>query len=372
MGGHSWRFITILGIQIRIDPSWLIIAVLISYSLFFGVTAIYPAVGTISAAVVSLLGAGLFFSSVLVHELTHALVARRRGIDTKDITLFLFGGFAQANVDSKGPVDEFIVSVVGPLASFWLAGFFAVAQALVGSVADGALAGILGYLAWANFLLGIFNLLPGLPLDGGRVLRSALWRWTGNLDRSTKVASVAGEVIGYALMGVGVLVFFAGGQFQGLWFAAIGWFLSDSARSTYTGMQVRHALEHVEVADIMEADPVRVPAGVTITTAVHDYLLRHDHDAFGIERAGRIVGVVTLESVRRVPRGDWNQYAIADVMTPVADDTIVDPHAPMTTVIDRFEGSTECIPVGDPDHVVGVITPWDLANWLRRRHALIA
>jgi CBS domain-containing protein len=286
--------------------------------------------------------------------------------------LYLFGGATQANVASKGPFDEFIVSLVGPVSSFGLALFFGAARMVVLSVADGALAGIFGYLAWANFLLGIFNLLPGLPLDGGRVLRSALWKTTGSLDRSTKIASVAGEVLGYALMLVGALTFFAGGIFQGLWFAAIGWFLAHSARASYTEMRVRHLLEQVEAVDVMAADPIRIPAGTTIADAINDYLLRHDHDAFGIESSGRIVGIVTLDSVRRVPKRDWTSHPIEVVMTSVTNDTIVDPHTSMDAVLDRFEQSVESIAVGYPERVVGVITPWDLTTWLRRRHALAA
>lgn len=369
MSGHSWRILRILGIDIKVDASWLIIAVLISYSLFFGLTAVYPAVGTASAVVISILGAGLFFASVLIHELTHSLVGRMRGIKIKDITLFLFGGATQANVASKGPFDEFIVSIVGPLASFVLAVVFWVAHTLVLSAADGALAGIFGYLAWANLLLGIFNLLPGLPLDGGRVLRSALWGSTGSLDRATRIASVSGEVLGYGLMVLGVLVLFGGAIFQGIWFAAIGWFLSDSARKSGNEMRIRRLLEHVEAAEIMEADPVRIPAGTTVGAAVQDYLLRHDHDAFCVEDAGRVVGIVTLESVRGVPRGSWSKRLIDEVMTAVTTDTIVDPHASMDNVLDRFEGSAGSIPVGYPDRVVGVITRWDLMSWLRRRSA---
>ncbi len=371
MTGHSWRLARVFGIDIRIDSSWPIVAALISYSLFLGLTAVYPAVGTVAAAVISLCGAVLFFASVLLHELTHAVVARRRGFAVKDITLYLFGGATQANVDSKGPFDEFIVSVVGPLSNFGLAVVFGAARALVLS-ADGALAGILGYLAWANLVLGVFNLLPGLPLDGGRVLRSALWKSTGDVDRSTKIASFTGQVLGYALMFAGALAFFSGGSFQGIWFAAIGWFLAGSARASYTQMRLRGLLEHVEAAEVMEADPVRIPARTTVADAVHDYLLRHDHDAFAVEDAGRVLGVVTLESVRKLPRRDWNSFWITEVMTPITDDTTVDPHAPMDAVLQRFEESRESLAVGYPGHVVGVITPWDLTMWLRRRHALAA
>jgi Zn-dependent protease/CBS domain-containing protein len=370
LSGHSWRVLRVFGIDIKVDGSWLIIAVLISYSLFFGLTSVYPAVGTSSAIAISVLGAALFFASVLIHELTHSLVARMRGFKVKDITLFLFGGATQANVASRGPFDEFMVSIVGPLASFVLAILFWVAHTLVLSVADGALAGILGYLAWANLLLGIFNLLPGLPLDGGRVLRSALWGSTGNLDRATRIASVSGEVLGYGLMVLGVLVLFGGATFQGIWFAAIGWFLSSSARTSGNEMRIRRLLEHVEAAEIMEADPVRIPAGITVATAVKDYLLRHDHDAFCVEDSEHVVGIVTLESVRRMPRGGWSTRLIDEVMTPVTTDTIVEPHASMDNVLDRFEGSADSVPVGYSDRVVGVITARDLMSWLHRRSAL--
>lgn len=261
MSGNSWRLMRVAGIDIKIDSSWLIIAALVSISLFFGLSGVYPNVGTIATAAISVLGAILFFGSVLVHELIHAVVARRRGFAVKDITLYLFGGATQANVQSKGPVDEFVVSVVGPITSLALAVVFWIVRAAVLTVEDGALAGILGYLAWANTLLGFFNLLPGLPLDGGRVLRSLLWKSTHNLDRSTKIASVSGEVIGYGLIVLGVFVFFAGAIFQGLWFAAIGWFLATSARASYGEMRMRRALEHVEAAEVMEADPVHIPAG---------------------------------------------------------------------------------------------------------------
>jgi Zn-dependent protease/predicted transcriptional regulator len=367
MSGSSWRLMRVGGIDVKIDASWLIIAALVSISLYFGLSVVYPEVGTVAAAAISLLGAMLFFGSVLVHELMHAFVARRRGFTVTDITLYLFGGATQANIESKGPADEFIVSIVGPLTSFGLAILFGIARATVLAVEDGALAGILGYLAWANTLLGVFNLLPGLPLDGGRVLRSVLWRTTGDIDRSTRIASVAGEVIGYGLIVVGVFVFFAGAIFQGLWFAAIGWFLATSARAAYAEMRMRRALERVEALEIMEADPIRIPAGTTIATAVNEYLLRHDHDAFGIEDEGRVVGVVTLVSVRKVARAEWSMHRISEVMTPITAANVVDPHTPMDKVLDRFEGAADSIAVGDRDHVVGVITPWDLTVWLRRR-----
>ena len=367
MSGHSWRLMRVMGIDVRIDPSWLIIAALVSTSLFFGLSVVYPDVETVAAAAISILGAVLFFASVLVHELMHAVVARRRGFTVKDITLYLFGGATRANIESKGAADEFIVSVVGPITSLALAVVFWIARGAVISVEDGALAGILGYLAWANTLLGVFNLLPGLPLDGGRVLRSVLWKSTGNLDRATKIASAAGEVLGYGLIVLGVLLFFAGAIFQGLWFAAIGWFLATSARASYTEMRMRRALEHVEAVDVMEANPHRIPAGTTIAAAVNEYMLRHDHDAFGIEDSGRVVGVVTLVSVRKVPKAGWTTRRIAEVMTPVMDANLVDPHTPMDVVLERFEGAADSIVVGDRDHVVGVITSWDLSVWLRRR-----
>ena len=210
MFGTSWRVGRIAGIEIRIDSSWAVIALLITYSMYLRASVLYPELSGSGAVALGILATVLFFGSVLVHELAHALVSQARGIRVQDITLFLFGGATRARVDSRGPGDEFLIALVGPLTSGLLAGLFAIVAGLGRDVLSRPLAGTFGYLAWTNLLLAVFNLAPGFPLDGGRLLRSAIWKATGSLARATRVASVAGQVVGWLLVAAGVAWLLAG------------------------------------------------------------------------------------------------------------------------------------------------------------------
>src|ERR671918_958490 len=204
MFGTSWRVGRIAGIEIRIDSSWAVIALLITYSMYLRLSVLYPELSGGGAVALGILAAVLFFGSVLVHELAHALVAQARGIRVQDITLFLFGGATRAKVESRGPGDEFVIAAVGPLTSGVLAALFGVVAGLGRNLLSGPMAGTFGYLAWTNLLLAAFNLVPGFPLDGGRLLRSAIWKATGGLPRATRIASLAGQVVGWLLVAAGV------------------------------------------------------------------------------------------------------------------------------------------------------------------------
>src|ERR671937_2405760 len=201
MSGTSWRVARIAGIEVRIDSSWAVIALLITYSMYLRLATLYPELSGGGAVGLAILATVLFFGSVLVHELAHALVSQARGIRVQDITLFLFGGATRARVESRGPGDEFLIAAVGPLTSGLLAVLFAIVAGLGGDVLSRPLVGTFGYLAWTNLLLAVFNLVPGFPLDGGRLLRSAIWKATGSLGRATRVASLAGQGGGLAAGG---------------------------------------------------------------------------------------------------------------------------------------------------------------------------
>src|SRR5215218_6215497 len=196
MFGTSWRVGRIAGIEVRIDSSWAVIALLITYSMYLRLSVLYPELEGGGAVGLAVLSAVLFFGSVLVHELAHALVAQARGIRVQDITLFLFGGATRARVESRGPGDEFLIALVGPLTSGLLAGLFGIVAGLGSDLLSRPLAGTFGYLAWTNLLLAAFNLVPGFPLDGGRLLRAAIWKATGSLGRATRTASVSGQGAG--------------------------------------------------------------------------------------------------------------------------------------------------------------------------------
>src|ERR671914_1229406 len=369
--GTSWRVGRIAGIEVRVDSSWVVIALLITYSMYLRLSSLYPELSGGGAVGLAILSAVLFFCSVLVHELAHALVAQARGIRVQDITLFLFGGATRAKVDSRGPGDEFLIALVGPLTSGLLAALFGIVASLGGDVLSAPLAGTLGYLAWTNLLLAGFNLVPGFPLDGGRLLRSAIWRATGSLARATRIASLAGQGVGWLLVAAGVAWLLAGDLAGGIWFAFIGWFLVQAARASSHDLQLQQLLGSVEAEDVMAANLVRIPPEVSLQDAVDDYFMRYDHSAFPVEEHGRTIGLLTLRGVRRVPRDQWPTRRVREHMVPLGDQVVVAPDARMDGVVGKLQdGQANRVLVVEDGEVVGIITPTDLTRWLRRWRTL--
>ena len=373
MFGTSWRVGRIAGIEVRVDSSWVVIALLITYSMYLRFSVLYQELSGVGAVGLGILATVLFFGSVLVHELAHALVAQARGIRVQDITLFLFGGATRARVESRGPGDEFIIALVGPLTSGLLAALFGIIAGLGGDVLSRPLAGTFSYLAWTNLLLAAFNLVPGFPLDGGRLLRSAIWRATGSLSRATRIAAVSGQAVGWLLVAGGVAFLLAGDLAGGIWFAFIGWFLVQAARSSYQELQLQQLLRGVEAEEVMAGDLVRIPPELSLQDAVDDYFMRYDHGAFPVEEQRRTIGLLTLRGVRRVPREQWPTRRVRDHMVPLGDQVVVAPDARMDDVLGKLQdGEAGRVLVVQDGEVVGIITPSDLARWLRRSRALQA
>jgi Zn-dependent protease/CBS domain-containing protein len=371
MFGTSWRVGRIAGIQVRIDSSWAVIALLITYSMYLRASVLYPELSGGGAVALGILATVLFFGSVLVHELAHALVSQARGIRVQDITLFLFGGATRARVESRGPGDEFLIALVGPLTSGLLAALFGTIAGLGGDVLSVPLVGTFGYLAWTNLLLAGFNLVPGFPLDGGRLLRSAIWKATGSLARATRVASLSGQGVGWLLVAAGVASLLAGDLAGGIWFAFIGWFLVQAARASYQELQLRDLLRGVEAEDVMAGDLLRIPPDLSLQEAVDDYFMRYDHGAFPVDEQGRTIGLLTLRGVRRVPREQWPSRRVREHMVPLSDQVVVAPDARMDAVLGKLEdGEAGRVLVVQDGEVVGIITPSDLTRWLRRWRAL--
>jgi Zn-dependent protease/CBS domain-containing protein len=370
MFGTSWRLGRIAGIEVRIDRSWTVIALLITYSLYLRFSTIYPELSTIRAVGLAIVAAVLFFGSVLGHEMAHALVSQARGIRVQDITLFLFGGATRARVESRGPGDEFVITVVGPLASAVLAVIFGLVDVLGRDVLPRSVAGAFGYLAWVNLLLAAFNLVPGFPLDGGRLLRSAVWKATGSLPRATRVAAISGQTVGWLLIIGGVAFLLSGNLAGGIWFAFIGWFLIQAARSSYEDLQLRQMLSNVEAHDVMARDLLRIPPDITLQQAVDDYFMRYDHGAFPVDDQGRTIGLLTIKGVRRVPREQWATQRVRDFIVPLGDQIAAAPDARMDKVMAKLDaGDGRRTLVVDDGEVVGIITPSDVTRWLNRRRA---
>jgi Zn-dependent protease/predicted transcriptional regulator len=371
MFGTSWRVGRIAGIEVRIDSSWAVIALLITYSMYLRISFLYRDLSGGGAVALAILSAVLFFGSVLVHELAHALVSQARGIRVQDITLFLFGGATRARVESRGPGDEFLIALVGPLTSLLLAALFGIVAGLGRSVLSAPLAGTFGYLAWVNLVLAVFNLVPGFPLDGGRLLRSAVWKATGSIGRATRVASLAGQAVGWLLVAAGVVSLLGGNLAGGIWFAFIGWFLVQAARSSYQELQLRDLLRGVEAEDVMAGNLLRIPPELSLQDAVDDYFMRYDHGAFPVDEHGRTIGLLTLRGIRRVPREQWPTRRVREHMVPLGDQVVVAPDARMDGVLGKLEDSEAGrVLVVEGGEVVGIITPSDLTRWLRRWRAV--
>lgn len=371
MFGNSWRLGRLAGIEIRVDTSWVVIALLVTYSLYLQLTDSFEGLRTGIAVLLAGLFALLFFGSVLTHELAHAITARRRGIPVRGITLFLFGGATHAKVESKGPGEEFVIAGVGPLTSLLLGAAFLLLGFLSRGLLARPLAGGFRYLGVVNLMLAVFNMLPGFPLDGGRVLRAIVWRVTGSLSRATRVASISGQVVGYLIVGVGVFFLTRGVLVSAIWLASIGWFLAQAARSSYEELQVRRMLEAVEAEDLMSPELVSMPADLPLRTAIDDFFMRYDHGSFPVEEDGRTIGLLTLRGVKRVPQAEWLVRTARDTMEPIGGQCSVDASARMDRVLSKIQdgGTGRCLVLRD-GLVVGIITPSDIARWLERRRAL--
>jgi Zn-dependent protease/predicted transcriptional regulator len=359
-----------LGVEVRIDPSWVVIALLVTYSLYLQFVGDFRQLTAAGAVILSIVFALLFFGSVLTHEMAHAIASKRRGIAVRGITLFMFGGATHAKVESRRPRDEFIISIVGPLTSLVLGGIFIGVTFAIRDLNEPLAGGFLR-LGAVNIILGVFNMLPGFPLDGGRVLRSIVWGATGDISKATKVASIAGQAVGYLLVAGGVYFLTIGAVGNAIWFAAIGWFLAQAARSSYLEIQVRRILETVEAEDLMSPDLVRIPTGISIRDAVDRYFMRYDHGAFPVENESRTIGLVSLRGIRRIPQEDWARTRIEEAMDEVGDNLVVERTARMDRVLEKLqEGERQRVLVTSDGEVVGIITPSDIARWLDRRRAL--
>lgn len=370
MFGNSWRVGRVFGVELRIDVSWAVIAVLVSYSLYARFQFVYEGITTGMAIGLAVASAILFFGSVLIHEFAHALVAKARGIPVQSITLFLFGGATHAKVESKGPGAEFLIAIVGPLTSLALAGVFGIGGMWGDAVLPVEVAGALGFLAYVNLILAIFNLVPGFPLDGGRVLRAIIWRISGSVAKATRWASYAGQAVGYLMVASGLFFVFNGVLTQGIWFAAIGWFLAQAARVSYEQMRIQHLLEDVDAQHVMATDLHAIPADLSLQEAVNDYFMRFDHGAFPVEDDGHTAGLVTLRSVKEVPRERWEGTRVREAMSELDDQLTVSRTSSMADVMEKLQDDHPRVLVTENGYVVGIITSGDLARWLQRRQVL--
>jgi Zn-dependent protease/CBS domain-containing protein len=357
MGRGSFPIGTIAGIKIALHPTWLIIALLITLTLGAGdLPSRFPGWPPLAYAA---LGAGvaiLFFASVLAHELSHALVARRFGIGVRDITLFIFGGAATMERDAETPREEALVSLAGPACSLVIAAALIGLSALIQHSHVGIIAGWLGVL---NLSLALFNVIPAFPMDGGRVLRAVLWRWRGDRFLATRGAAAVGRAFGYLLIVIGVWWALVG-SLGNVWLALIGWFISNAAGATVTQMSIQRSMAGIRVRDVMDAQPASISPNTSVEDLVNERLARGESRSFLVRHDdGGLAGIVTLSDVQRVARDDWPAARVTDIMTRYDKLARIGPDDQLEKALEVLqEQEVNQLPVVEPDGrtVVGLLT----------------
>ena len=366
----SWRIGRIAGIEIGIHYTWLLALVIFTWLLgqsYFPGT--YPGWQTYSYWVAGFLATFILFISVLIHELAHSIVARSRGLPVSSITLFILGGVSNLTEEPEKPGLEFVMAIAGPASSLVLAGIFWVIWYLLGNHVI-FLKAIFGYMALANALLAGFNLLPGFPLDGGRVFRSILWKTTGNLLKATNIATIVGRLFAWVFMGVGLLLAFGvsilgiSGFLNGLWFVFIGWFLNSAADSSRQEATLREHLTGVLVGQVMEKDVESVHSDTNITDLVQTIFIQKRKRAIPVTDGDNLIGMVTISDIKGLPQEKWPTTLVSQVMhrDPIH---FVKPEDDLNAAMKLIaQNDLNQIPVLSQGKLVGILTRADVINYL--------
>ena len=383
----GFRVGRLFGIDIYVDWSWLVIFVLVSWNLAGAIfPQWHPDWGAGLDWLIAIIAALIFFASVLAHELAHSIVARARDLPVRRIVLFLFGGVSNIEKEPPSASTEFVMAIVGPLTSIVLGVIFlvlgwatagttltGVAHPLQGLSRLSPLATLLLWLGPINIVIGLFNLIPAFPLDGGRVLRSIIWAFTANLRRATAWATWIGHAIAWLFIIAGIamafglqLPLFGTGLINGIWLAFIGWFLNGAAAQSYQQVVVQDMLEGVPVSRLMQANPSTVPPDTSVADLVHDWIMKTDERSFAVIDGSSLAGMVSLDDVRKVPREEWDTATVAQIMTPAGDVATVGPRDDASEVFQKFaERDVRQMPVVENGTIVGMLRRRDLMRWLQ-------
>ncbi|MCH8864602.1 MAG: site-2 protease family protein [Chloroflexi bacterium] len=363
----------IFGIQFHLHYSWFIIFILITVSMswqYFPV--IYPGWNIAVYWITGISASLLFFSSVVAHELAHSLVGRANNIPVKSITLFIFGGVAHMTREAKHHGAEFKMAIAGPLSSLTIGGIFYVLHLLFGGINE-PVAAITSWLAQVNVVLAVFNLIPGFPLDGGRIFRSILWRFSGDYQRATRIATNVGRGVGYLFIlgGIALVFRFPGQWYSGLWLALIGWFLSYIAAVSYRQSRWQGVLLGITAAQIMQPDCPVIAPEVTINRLVNGYILTGGHRCFLVANADQLTGVLTLENIKLVNQAKREHITAQDIMTPISRLRVISPDQDAMSVLEQMdENAVNQLPVVSDGRVIGLVTRERLIGLLRTRTEL--
>ena len=355
MFGKRIPLFHLFGIEIRLDLSWILIAVLITWTLSSGVfPGYYPDLTPATYWTMGVVAAVGLFASIILHELAHAAIARRDGVPIDGITLFVFGGVAEMQAEPPSPKAEFRMAIAGPIASLVIALVcYLVAAAGSATGASAPVVGVFAYLATINVILAVFNMVPAFPLDGGRVLRAALWAWKGELRWATRIAAAIGCGFGILLIALGVLSVLRGNFIGGMWWFLIGLFVRGAAQMSYQQVVVREGLQGVPVRRIMSPEPVAVPPDITVAELVDDYVYRHHFKMFPVVDDGRLIGCVGLRDIKELPREQWGTTAIRTIMRECSPENTVRPETDALEALTRDAPERQRPSAGDRERRPG-------------------
>ena len=367
MFGRRINLFKLFGFEVRIDLSWIFIAILITWSLSVGFFPFhYKDLSTQTYWIMGVTGALGLFLSIIVHEFSHSIVARKFGMPMKGITLFIFGGVAEMDDEPPSAKAEFAMAIVGPLTSIALAAGFYGVYLLGKQTLSVPVNGVIGYLALINGILAGFNLLPAYPLDGGRVLRSVLWGAKKNLRWATKISSGIGSGFGLFLIILGLVQALSGNLIGGLWWFLIGMFLQSAAKMSYQQLVTRKILEGEPVRRFMKTDPVTVSPSTTIRTLVEDYIYQYHFKMFPVVNSGdQLVGCITTRDIKEVPREEWGEKSIREVVSSCSADNTISPEADAMQALSTMNrtGASRLM-VTEGDRLVGIIALKDMMRLL--------
>jgi len=371
--GLSVKLGRIMGIPVRIHYTMWFVFVLIAWSLAYGyMPSQYPGLGVATYWAIGIASAVILFGSVLIHELSHSYVAKKNGLPIGKITLFFFGGVSEMTEEPQDPGLEVRMAAAGPLMSFLIA---AVLGGLwyLGGIANApvAITATLGYSALINAALGVFNLLPAFPLDGGRVFRGTLWKRSKNLIGATKTATRVSEGISLLMMLGGFVSIFFGNFVNGIWIIFLGWFIRSGAETSLRQTLVGETLSGVTVGDIMTRDVLAAPSNITVQQLVSEYFLVHPHDGYPVVEDGRVLGIVTMHCVRSVPKDRRETTTVGEAMIPCEQAVTVKPTASALEALNTMaRQNVGRVLVLDGPRLLGIVTRGDLMRTIQTRQEL--
>ncbi len=364
---QTLRFGRILGIPVGVHYSWFIVFVLVTLSLVAQFTVAHPGWSLGEQYGVGLATSLLFFISVILHELGHSVVALRKGIPVRSITLFVFGGVAQIEREPSRPMDEFQIALAGPVVSLLLAGLF-YGLSLEATPVSEPLGTLTGWLGQINFVLAVFNLIPGFPLDGGRIFRAVMWRYTGSFERGTRIASATGQGIAYLFILGGVWLAFSENVVSGLWVGFIGWFLLHAAQATVSQLDLRRVLAGLRAGDVMTRECLIMPGQANVAELVEEQWLRTGRRCALVADDDRLLGLVTVHQIRQVPRERWPLTTLGSIAIPAAELHTVPPEMELADVLALMDDyRINQVPVIINGHIVGMLSREQMMHILRTR-----